>query len=57
MKSQARNEAYTVRMNVKKECESLADYMSQLMASVDNVVAACEETKSVADQAFPNLEK
>lgn len=55
MKAQARTEAYSIRMNVKKECESLSDYMAQLMNSVELVVEACEETKKVADQAFPNL--
>ena len=42
-------------MNVKRECESVSDFLSQLMESVDNVVKACDETKAVADQAFPDL--
>ncbi|MBQ8413603.1 MAG: hypothetical protein IJX12_08395 [Lachnospiraceae bacterium] len=55
MRNQARIEAYNTRMAVKRECESLSDYMSQLMTCVDNVVKACDETKLVADQAFPGL--
>lgn len=55
MRNQARIEAYNVRMAVKRECESVSDFMAQLMVSVDNVVKACDETKSVADQAFPEL--
>lgn len=54
-RSQARAEAYNVRMNVKRECESVSDFLAQLMVAVDNVVKACDETKAVADQAFPNL--
>lgn len=55
MRNQARIEAYNIRMAVKRECESVSDFMSQLMVCVDNVVKACDETKSVADQAFPEL--
>ncbi|MBE5943849.1 MAG: hypothetical protein E7258_02905 [Lachnospiraceae bacterium] len=55
MRNQARIEAYNTRMAVKRECESVSDYLSQLMVCVDNVVKACDETKSVADQAFPDL--
>lgn len=54
-KNQARLEAYNVRMSVKRECESVSEFLSQLMVSVDNVVKACDETKAVADQAFPDL--
>lgn len=55
LRSQARIEAYNLRMNVKRECESVSEYMSQLLLAVDNVVSACNETKAVADQAFPDL--
>lgn len=55
MKNQARIDAYNTRMSVKRECESLSGYMAQLMTSVENVVKSCEETKAVADQAFPNI--
>lgn len=55
MRNQARIEAYNTRMAVKRECESVSDYLAQLMVCVDNVVKACDETKSVADQAFPDL--
>ena len=55
MRNQARIEAYNTRMAVKRECESVSDYLSQLMECVDNVVKACDETKKVADQAFPDL--
>lgn len=55
MKSQARADAYNVRLSVKRECESVSDYMAQLIKSVNNVVKACDETKAVADQAFPDL--
>lgn len=55
MRNQARIEAYNVRMSVKRECESVSEYMAQLYVAVDNVVSACNETKAVADQAFPDL--
>ncbi len=55
MKSQARIEAYNTRNSVKRECESISEYMSQLISAVNNVVKACDETKAVADQAFPDL--
>lgn len=54
-RNQARVEAYNVRMSVKRECESVSEYMAQLYVAVDNVVSACNETKAVADQAFPDL--
>ncbi|MBQ8912549.1 MAG: hypothetical protein IJ054_00705, partial [Lachnospiraceae bacterium] len=57
MRNQARVEAYNTRMSVKRECESVSEYMAELLKSVDNVVTACNETKSVADQAFPDLDK
>lgn len=55
MRNQARIESYNIRMAVKRECESVSDFLSQLMVCVDNVVKACDETKTVADQAFPEL--
>ena len=55
MKAQARAEVYNTRMTVKKECESISDFIAQLMTSVDNVVASCKETKEFADSAFGDL--
>ncbi len=55
MRSQARTEAYTTRMNVKRECESVSDYMSQLKIALDNVVQAVGDAKEVTDIAFPEL--
>ena len=55
MKERARAEAYSTRLSVKKECESVSEYMSQLLEAVDKVVTSVNETKAVADQAFPNL--
>lgn len=55
MKSQARAEAYSTRMAVKRECESVSEYLAQLKLAVDNVVSSCDEAKKVADQAFPGL--
>lgn len=55
MRNQSRLDSYNTRMAVKRECESVSDFMAQLMVSVDNVVKACDETKKVADQAFPDL--
>lgn len=52
---QARTEAYTTRMNVKRECESVGDYMSQLKLALDNVVKAVGDAKEVTDIAFPEL--
>ena len=50
-----RAEAYTVRMSVKRECESVSEYLSQLYLAVDNVVSACNSAKEVANQAFPEV--
>ncbi|MGN0395658.1 MAG: hypothetical protein ACI4EF_09850 [Coprococcus sp.] len=51
----ATDEAYRLRMNVKRECESVSKYMSDLLSSLDGVVAACSSTKEVADKAFTGL--
>lgn len=55
LRLQARTEAYTTRMNVKRECESVSDYMSQLKLALDNVVQAVGDAKEVTDIAFPEL--
>lgn len=52
---QARTEAYTTRMNVKRECESVSDYMGQLKLALDSVVKAVDDAKEVTDIAFPEL--
>ncbi len=54
-RSQARVEAYNTRMNVKRECESVSEYMSELKIALTNVVDAVNQTKDVTDQAFPEL--
>ena len=55
LRIQARTEAYTTRMNVKRECESVSDYMAQLKLALDNVVQAVGDAKEVTDIAFPEL--
>ncbi len=55
LRLQARTEAYTTRMNVKRECESVSDYMAQLKLALDNVVQAVGDAKEVTDIAFPEL--
>lgn len=55
IRTQARTEAYTTRMNVKRECESVSDYMAQLKIALDNVVQAVGDAKEVTDIAFPEL--
>ncbi|MBQ8317806.1 MAG: hypothetical protein IJX85_05660 [Lachnospiraceae bacterium] len=55
LRTQARTEAYTTRMNVKRECESVSDYMAQLKLALDNVVQAVGDAKEVTDIAFPEL--
>lgn len=40
---------------MKKECESVSRYMSDLLSSLDNVISACASTKDVADKAFTGL--
>ncbi len=54
-RSQARVEAYNTRMNVKRECESVSEYMAELKIALDSVVRAVAQTKDVTDQAFPEL--
>lgn len=51
----ATDDATRLRNNVKKECESVSKYMSELLSSLDGVVAACASTKEVADKAFTGL--
>lgn len=53
--NQATSEAYTLRKNVKRECENVSKYMAELLASLDGVVDACCATKDVADRAFTGL--
>lgn len=55
LRTQARTEAYTTRMNVKRECESVSDYMGQLKLALDSVVKAVDDAKEVTDIAFPEL--
>jgi chromosome segregation ATPase len=54
-RNQATDDATRLRNNVKRECDSVSKYMSDLLSSLDNVVAACASTKSVADKAFTGL--
>lgn len=39
-------------MSVKRECESVSEYMAQMKAALDNVVISVDNTIKVADQAF-----
>ena len=55
IRSQARLDAYNARMAVKRECENLGSFMTELISSVDNVVKACDQTKTIAAQQFPDL--
>lgn len=55
MRNTASDDAARLRSNVKKECVSVSTYMSELLASLDGVVAACTSTKDVADKAFTGL--
>lgn len=55
MRNQARTEAYNTRMSVKRECESVSEYMAQMKAALDNVVISVDNTINVADQAFPEI--
>lgn len=54
-KNQARFDAQNIRASIKKECESVSGYMSMLLQSVDSVAKACENTKAIAEQAFPDI--
>ncbi|MCM1272720.1 MAG: hypothetical protein NC225_05305 [Clostridium sp.] len=56
LRNQARTDAYNARMAVKRECENLGIFMSELMGAVDNVVKACDDTKTIAAQQFPDLQ-
>lgn len=53
--SKATNEAYVLRKNVKKECDAVSDYMKNLLSALDDVVAACNVTKDIADKEFSGL--
>lgn len=54
-RTSAADDAARLRSNVKKECENVSKYMSDLLSSLDNVVAACSSTKEVADKGFTGL--
>lgn len=54
--NQATSEANVLRKNVKKECDAVSNYMGDLLAALDNVVAACTKTKDIADKEFSGLE-
>lgn len=55
LRNTAADDAARLRSNVKKECTSVSKYMSELLSSLDSVVAACASTKTVADKAFTGL--
>ena len=56
MLSEARQKVTTIRGSMKRECENVSNYMASLMESVEGVVKACNETKSITDKAFGNIE-
>ena len=43
------------RTQVKRECESISEFVSQLQESVDQVVASVKKTKEMTDGAFGDL--
>ena len=55
MKQKTREEVYTTRTQVKRECESISEFVTQLQESVENVVAAVKKTKDMTDGAFGDL--
>ena len=55
LKAKTREEVYMTRSQVKRECESISEFVAQLMASVDKVSTACQETKKLTDDAFGDV--
>ena len=56
MFSDARKKVTTIRGSMKRECENVSNYMASLMESVEGVVKACNETKTITDKAFGAIE-
>jgi vacuolar-type H+-ATPase subunit H len=57
MLSEAREKVTSIRGSMKRECESVSTYMASLMESVEGVVKACQETKTISDKVFGGIEK
>ena len=55
MKQEARAEAYSTRVKMKRECENVSEYMKSLYEAVNNVTTSVQAAKDVADQAFPEI--
>ena len=55
MLSDARQKVTTIRGSMKRECENVSTYMASLMESVEGVVKACNETKTITDKAFKGI--
>ena len=55
MFAEAREKVTSIRGSMKRECESVSNYMASLMESVNGIVAACNETKVITDKAFKGI--
>ena len=55
--SEAREKVASIRGSMRRECESVSTYMASLMESVEGVVKACNETKTITDKAFGGITK
>ena len=55
LKQKTREEVHMTRSQVKRECESIGEFISQLQESVENVVASVKKTKELTDGAFGDL--
>ena len=55
LKQKTREEVYTTRSQVKRECESIGEFVSQLQLSVEKVAGAIKDTKALTDSAFGDL--
>lgn len=57
MLSEAREKVSATRDSIKRECESVSNYMASLMEAADGIVKACNETKVISDKVFGSISK
>ncbi len=50
--NEATSKAYILRKQLKQECDVVSNNMKEMLLSLDKVVDACNNTQSVADNAF-----
>ena len=55
MRNQASADAYNTRMSVKRECESVSEFMAQMKAALEDVQAAVTTANVQMNKAVGNV--